>query len=239
MKSPARRHRERMTAATAGDNPAATARASDQYQTMMAGLWTMRRDLKDMKSIERKVDYKRDHALPQLMDYVDGVITADAGGENEIVTNAMIWLFDIGDLDRGLAVADYVVAHGLDAPDRYERDAVTIVADEASDRVLDRLKAEPAPDADALAALDSQMAHVAQIIDGHDLHDQVSAKVLKAQGYVARDRGNAAGAVAYLKRALGLHDGIGVKKDIERLEREIKKAEADKSAPAQNDAGRG
>lgn len=234
MKSPARRHRERMTAQVAGTSPAADRRADDQYQTMLAGLWSMRRDLKDIKSRERKIAYKRDTALPQLMDYVDGVINADTGAEDTVVTTAMIWLFDVGDLAGGLRVADYVIRHNLPAPDQYKRDSLTIVAEEVADRALERLKEEPAPDPDALESLSSNIEASLQLVGDQDIHDQVLAKLYKASGTIGRERGSLKQAVTDLERALSLHEGIGVKKDIERLHSQIKKQDTEQHNSQQN-----
>jgi len=57
-----------------------------------------------------------------------------------------------------------------------------------------------------------------------DMHDQIRAKLAKAAGYALRAAGRYEDALAKLKRALELDERIGVKKDIEQLEREIKKA---------------
>ena len=47
---------------------------------------------------------------------------------------------------------------------------------------------------------------------------------LKAQGYAQRDAGYTTAALENLQRALSLNDRAGVKKDIEKLERELKNA---------------
>lgn len=226
-KSTFRRHRERMRAEAAGQTPAATRDAQDQQRLMAAGLWQMRRDLKNIKSRERKIAYKRDKALPQLADYIDGVIAADQGGQDNILATAMVWRFDIGDLSGALKLAAYAMKHGLEAPDQYKRDLVTIVADETADRALEQLAADEPPEGEALDALLSNLQTAGELTTDHDLHDQVMAKLFKAVGYAQRAAGHNEPAVDQLKKALSLNDRIGVKKDIERLEAQIKKSNAD------------
>ncbi|EEX2757968.1 terminase, partial [Escherichia coli] len=55
-----------------------------------------------------------------------------------------------------------------------------------------------------------------------DMPDEVRAKLHKITGLFLRDAGDAAGALAHLQRATQLDCQAGVKKEIERLERELK-----------------
>lgn len=52
--------------------------------------------------------------------------------------------------------------------------------------------------------------------------DIVRAKLHKITGYVQRDAGQLPEALAHLQRAIQLERTIGVKKDIEQLERQLK-----------------
>ncbi|MDF6748501.1 terminase, partial [Escherichia coli] len=62
--------------------------------------------------------------------------------------------------------------------------------------------------------------------------DIVRAKLHKITGYVLREAGRLTDALTHLQRAIQLERAIGVKKDIEQLERALKpKAEP---APKQN-----
>ena len=81
------------------------------------------------------------------------------------------------------------------------------------------------------------LADVAQLTEGHDAPDQARAKLFKAIGYalVGRtptttpdyttvDETKARAAMAHFARANELFAQVGVKKDMERLERRIKAA---------------
>jgi len=223
MASLGKRIRQRKRAAAANDSPAARQRADDQHQLMLAGLWQMRRDLKSIKSVQRKIDYKREHALPQLEAYIAGALEAATGAEDPVLMTAMVWRFDVGDLAGGLAIARYALAHGLAAPDQYKRDVVTIVADEVADRALEQLTGEAPPTGAALAELQRNIDQAHELTDAHDLHDQVRAKLHKAGGYAARAGGELRAAHTQLTQALAYNERAGVKKDIERLESQLKK----------------
>ena len=101
-------------------------------------------------------------------------------------------------------------------PDHYERSLACIVAEEAAELALRQLAAGEAAD---VAALESIQAMTAD----RDMPDEVRAKLCKALGYALRDAYPGA-ALLHLERALQLNSKVGVKKDIERLEREIKNA---------------
>ncbi|HDX1423941.1 TPA: terminase, partial [Escherichia coli] len=63
-----------------------------------------------------------------------------------------------------------------------------------------------------------------------DMPDEVRAKLHKITGLFLRDAGDAAGALAHLQRATQLDCQAGVKKEIERLERELKPKPEPKAA---------
>ena len=61
MTSPARRHFQRVTAAqAAGDAAEGTPQNGDQYELMAAALWEARRTLKAIKSVQAKIEKKRE-----------------------------------------------------------------------------------------------------------------------------------------------------------------------------------
>ena len=246
MTSPARRHYLRSVAAqaaAAGANsdemPTATANA---YELMLRRLAEHRRQLKMIQSIDRKVEAKRAY-LPDYTDWVAGVLAADRGGQDDVLVTVLVWLIDTGDLAAALPLADYAIRHGLTMPDHYQRGIACVVAEEFAEAALKQLQAGEVPDVEALQ-------RAKEITAEHDMPDEARAKLFKALGYALRAQceGDTAGiglgqmevAIDYLKQALQLHDKVGVKKDIERLEREIKKAtEQQNPAPAGNPAGQG
>ena len=58
-------------------------------------------------SIERKIELKRE-MLDKYGDYVHGVLTADKGGQDEVVVTVMVWLLDTLQFRPALDLAAYV-----------------------------------------------------------------------------------------------------------------------------------
>ncbi len=225
MISPARAHFLRASAAAA---TAAAAEGSpqnvSQYELMLLKLAEDRRRLKDIKAIERKIAVKRE-LLPSYMPWVEGVLQAGRGGQDDVFVTVMVWLIDVGDLVGALPLARYALANKLTLPDQYQRSLPDVLAEEAATQALKDLAS-----ADTLA-----LQQVAELTAGEDMHDQIRAKLHKAIGYAMRlsagydeackpvaDNGTGdlallAMAQDHLREALRLHDGAGVKKDIERM----------------------
>lgn len=230
MQSPARKHFARVTAAkAAGDAGPGRPQTGEQYEIHAAALWEARRTLKSIKSTEAKVTKKRE-LLPEFESYVTGVLEGGNGAQDDVLMTVMIWRLDIGDLAGALAIAEYALRHGLDAPDRFERDTPSIIAEQLAEEAMRQLEAPHTPDAEgeaahanAAAEMAMHLTRVEALTEGADMHDQIRAKLHKSLGYAQRARGNhTEDALTHLRRALELNDRVGVKKDIEKLERELK-----------------
>ncbi|SDK68317.1 phage terminase small subunit [Billgrantia gudaonensis] len=230
MSTLARRHFQRVSAAqAAGAADPGQPQNGEQYELHAAALWEARRTLKAIKSTQAKIAKKRE-LLPAFDAYVTGVLEAGTGAQDDVLVTVMLWRLDVGDLAGGLAIAEYALRHGLDTPDRFERDTPAIVAEQLAEEAMRQLDAAAREDAGV------ELGHVAADLVMHlsraealtrdaDMHDPVRAKLHKALGYAYRDTGHhAAEAVEHLRRALQLNERAGVKKDIEKLERELKNA---------------
>ncbi|MGL5224441.1 MAG: phage terminase small subunit [Aeromonas sp.] len=216
MISPARAYRQRTIAALKGaaipehDRAAATA-----YELQLMQLAEHRRTLKSIQSIERKIDAKRT-MLPVYQPWVDGLLTADRGGQDDVLVTVMLWTLDTGSLAHALPMASYVIRHGLTTPDRYERTAATLIAEEVADTAI---KLQDAGNGPHLGLLTDYL----DLLRDSDIFDQVRAKLHKAVGRAGYAEGFKEQAVEHYRRALELHDKVGLKKELEVLEREIKK----------------
>jgi tetratricopeptide (TPR) repeat protein len=226
MTSLARRHFQRVSAAQAAEASGDAPMQGDAYQLMQAALFEDYRRLKATQSMERKAEIKRE-ILPKYADYVDGVLAAGRGAQDDVLMRVMLWRIDAGDLAGAVAIARYALQHGLTPPDQFERGTAAIIAEEVADQALKLIEAE---DAEVTALLEL-LEEVEALTRDADMHDQIRAKLHKALGYALRDSARPQEALEHLKRALQLNDRAGVKKDIERLEREVKNAS---QGPAQN-----
>lgn len=248
----ARRHRMNMAAkvaaAAAAELPEASTAAIEEGssiadQVKLRLMLDLRR-LKEIQSIERKIDAKRE-MLPEYASWVEGILQATAetgvGVEDEVLATVMIWRIDVGDYAAALPLIDYVLRWNLALPKRYLRTAATLIVEEIADAALKRLSQGEDFPLDILTDIET-------LTEDHDMHDEVRAKLMKAIGLVAAARadlaedasdGPAGGkraaqeqALAALRRAQGLNAKAGVVKSIEKIERELKKdAGTSPSAP--------
>lgn len=217
--SPARAHFLRHSAAL---NAAAIDDGSLQvngsvYELMLAKLAEDRRKLKVIQSVEGKAKLKAE-LLPEYAPYVDGVLAADGNHQDDVLVTVMVWRLDTGQWKAALDIAEHALRHGLVMPDQYQRNLVTVVTEELADQALALLQKNEHPPVD----LDSLLRAEA-LVQESDMPDQVRAKLKKAIGYAHREAEQLTEALENLNRALELDKSVGVKKDIERLEREINK----------------
>ncbi|RQM36843.1 phage terminase small subunit [Erwinia psidii] len=216
MLSPARRHLMRMEAMEASQLAGNSLRHANGYELMLLKLNDDKRRLKKVRSQERKAELKR-QMLPEYGPWVGGVLASGKGAQDAVLMTIMIWRLDTGDVSGALELARYALAHGLVPPPGFKRDATGyLLAEEVADAATRaRTLNQPVDTGPLLATL--------EMTKSADMPDQVRAKLHKITGYVLRDMGRAPDAMEHLTRALQLHEGCGVKKDIERLALVLKK----------------
>ncbi|RUR46193.1 phage terminase small subunit [Vreelandella populi] len=217
MVSSIRKHFERVTAAKAAADAGEAPMQGEAYELMQAALFEDYRRLKATQSMERKAEIKRE-ILPNYAEYVAGVLEAGQGAQDDVLMRIMLWRIDAGDIGGAVVIARYAIKHGLTPPDQFERGTAAILAEEVAEQVLKHLDDE---DADSLVLL-AHLLEVERLTSSADMHDQIRAKLHKALGYALRAAHQPQEAHASLTRALELNERIGVKKDLERLERELK-----------------
>ncbi|MGE7139673.1 phage terminase small subunit [Luteibacter sp. NPDC031894] len=220
MASPAQLHRTRVlaaqAAAKAAPGPVMTNAEANVVSLMYRKLDEDRRRLKAIESIERKIQTKRE-LLPDYEPYIEGVLAGGVGERDEIVSYVLAWRFDVGDYASAFDLAEYVIAHGLGMPDAHARSAPAFIADEVADAALRAFKSNKEFER---TIIERAMA----VTDGCDMPDQAKAKLYKALGYAYRAEELPDLAVAALRRAIELDETVGVKRDIELLERQLRNA---------------
>ncbi|MGY3942161.1 phage terminase small subunit [Aeromonas tecta] len=221
--TPARRHREKALAALQGAaSPQFDQVRANAYELQLMQLAEHRRTLKGIQSIERKIDAKRP-MLTVYKPWIDGLLAADRGGQDDVLVTVMLWHLDTGDLEGAFPMADYVIRHGLSTPDRYERTAATMIAEEVADTAI---KLQEAGNGPICGLLYTYLG----LLEPCDIFDQVRAKLHKAVGRAALAEGHKPQAAEHYRRAIELHDKVGIKKELEVLERELKKEQGESHA---------
>ena len=212
--SHARAHFQRASAAKAsalvGDESPVNCSA---YELMLVKLAEDRRQLKLVHSMERKAEVKR-QVLPDYLPWVEGALQSDSGRPDDVVTTVMMWSIDAGCFSTALDIAEYVLRHDLPLPDQFTRTPATAVVDQFA------IAAKVARDGKKPFDV-GILVYTNELTKGHDIPDAARAKLLKEIG-LALAESDPAGALEHLRRAQQLYDSVGVKKDIERIERAIK-----------------
>lgn len=237
MLSPAQRNQLRKRAAlqAAEVAPAMSMAGATAYEQQLLQLNQDRLRLKQVQSEQGKAELKRS-LIPAYAPYIEGVLSAGNGAQDDVLTTLMVWNIDAGDYAAALNIGRYVLEHKLKMPDRFERTTGCLLAEEVANAALKQQKAGEPFDRFVLTL-------AADITAAHDMPDQARAKLHLALGkaYLAElDEAapNAEGleqARANLARAIDLHSNCGGKKDLERVERLLKKHA--ESTPADSGTG--
>ncbi len=233
--TPAQRNQLRKRAAmqAAATAPAMSMHGATAYEQQLAQLAQHRLRLKQVQSDQGKAELKV-QLLPEYVPYVQGVLEAGNGAQDEVLTTVMLWRIDAADYPGALEVAEYVIEHGLKMSERFARSTGTLIAEEIAEAAL---KAQKAGNSFPLSILEN----TARITANQDMPDQARAKLHLAIGKALAAIPDATAADAldalaeakqHLAKAIDLHSNCGGKKDLERVDRLLKKHAAPATPPA-------
>ncbi|WP_323082419.1 phage terminase small subunit [Klebsiella variicola] len=234
MLTPAQRHFQRVMAERHGNTDEQSDTARTAHEQIMHRLRMDQGALKRVQSDQAKAAMKR-QLLPHYEGWIEGTLDGNRGRQDEVIVTLMVWAIDAGDYALAARIGRYVVTHGLLMPDRFNRTAATVLVDEICDPILVQVKADDATDVTPyLAVLDE----VADFTSGSDMPDVVRAKLCKARAFALRNgtTEEQTTALELLRQALTLDAGAGVKKEIDRLARVVKKATAAAAGTAGDDS---
>lgn len=208
-----------------------------EYELLRAQLGNDLREISDQPSIEKKIELKR-RKLPAYADYIASVLAAAAetgkAVQDEVFVQLMIWAVDAGEYSLVLPMARHVIDFGLDMPERYNRTAAGFILEDVADAALKAASLKQTFPVDVLREIDDLTAAApindivrAKMQKAIGLHLVAAANDLEpsADGPAGQKQAMQEEALACFRRALGLHDKSGVKKEIERLESALKKTE--------------
>lgn len=219
--------RKRAAQEAARTAPAALMDGLTSYELMLAKLQQDQQRLKQVQSQQNKAKVKAE-LLPEYVPYVDGVLAAGKGAQDDVLVTIMVWRFDAADYAGGLDIAEYVIRHNLQTPNRFNRTTGCLVAEEVAEAALTVQKAGGVFQHDILT-------RTALITAEQDMPDEARAKLTLA---LARSTlagldennpgqpGQVQAGIDLLKAAIKQHDSCGGKKDLERADRLLKKLTA-------------
>lgn len=225
--------RKRAAAEAALTAPAALMDGLNSYELMLAKLQQDQLRLKQVQSQQQKAVVKA-QLLPEYVPYVQGVLAAGQGAQDDVLVTIMVWRFDAADFAGGLDIAEYVLRHNLQTPNRFNRTTGCLVAEEVAHAALTTQKAGEVFDHETLVRTFVLTAK-------QDMPDEARAKLTLALGRstlaglsdeTPGKPGQVQAGIDLLKEAIKQHDSCGGKKDLERAERLLKKHAAPTVAPA-------
>lgn len=208
------------------------------YELQLLQLNNDRARLKQIQSTEGKVKLKQ-ALLPAYMPYVEGILEANTGVQDDILMTILVWYIDVGDYATALKLAEYALQHKLAMPDRFERNIATLVTENICNEFLKQLKAGHPVDLSVLLALSDLMLEGLLPDADLDMPDQVKAKLHLALGKALVqqisdinqvDMQTLIDARAKLTRAIELDDKCGGKVDLANVNKLI-----GRHTPAAND----
>jgi len=208
--------RKRAAQEAARTAPAALMDGLTSYELMLAKLQQDQLRLKQVQSQQNKAKVKAE-LLPDYVPYVDGILAAGQGAQDDVLVTIMVWRFDAGDYAGGLDIAEYVISHNLQTPNRFNRTTGCLVAEEVAEAAL---------------FPHDVLTRTAVLTAEQDMPDEARAKLTLALGrstLVGLDENNPGqpgqiqAGIDLLRTAIQQHNSCGGKKDLERAERLLKK----------------
>ncbi len=245
--SPAQKHRLKVQtvliavrSGSIGNETVAPARPeageeASAYALLRAEFGEDLRRLHDIESTELKIETKRE-MFPKYLDHIDAVLDialeTGAAVQDEVFANLMIWAFDIGEFRQALDMAEHVLTYGLTLPERFARSPATLIVEEMAEGTQKLFDRDEPVDLNLLQ-------RTLTLSEGRDVFDGVRAKLHRiyglalarhadsiegdANGPAGAQKAARAEALKHLRRALQLNPKIGVKKNADVLERQLKK----------------
>lgn len=127
MMSPAQRHSARVAA----EAKLKQRRALNHSESMHVMAAALEKDIEALHglTLAQKVAIKRDTYLPRWMPTVEKYLASGEVQRNPVLAWCVIWLFDVGDLDAALDLADIAIEQEQDTPTALKSNFVTFTAD--------------------------------------------------------------------------------------------------------------
>lgn len=133
MLSPALRHKLRHEATAAIAQTAITGQATGAVgDSLHLQLLALEQDIARLRQRERiadRIEMKRRELLPKYRPYVERYLAAGIAHRNELFAQLIIWAFDVGDFDTGIAWALIAIEQHQPTPPNIKRNWATFVAD--------------------------------------------------------------------------------------------------------------
>ncbi len=174
MTSPALRHNQRLKVAA----QLKKRQAIETMESLHMQIQLLNQDvdyLRGLPTIADRVAYKRDELLPRWKPTVDAYLQGGNVYENPVFAWFIVWLFDAGDLEEALRLADIAIEQQQPTPDNIKSRFPVFVAD--------TVMAWAENTAAAGESIEPYFSQVLEKVTQHwRLHEEITAKWYKFAG---------------------------------------------------------
>ncbi|EXI61682.1 terminase [Mannheimia granulomatis] len=218
--SPARAHFLRKTAESESATPnRENLEGLKGYDLVLAQLKAHQRQLKQLQSIERRIEFKRNN-FDQYRPWIEGSLATGSGVQDTVISTMLIWAIDIGDYETALKIAQYILMHDLAMPEQFTRTPATALVEELAEAAKKARDQKQTFDAEVLKQANELTAE-------YDMPDPVRAKLLRELGELIQET-EPTTALEHYNRAISLDSQCGAKGLRDKLEKQLgKQAEPD------------
>lgn len=165
--------------------------------------------LSRIQSIASKIQLKRDELLPSYQDYLNEALKDDKEQDHSIIVECMIWSFDIEDFEQGILLANHVIKHQINMPERFSRDAKGFVVSAISGWALSQQKLEE--------SAEPWLSRIFEAAEKWDVADGARAEMLRAMGQESQANGEYQTALDYYQAGLKLNSKLAVSNSIKAV----------------------
>lgn len=116
--------------------------------------------LSQIQSTAAKIEAKRE-MIGKHLPWIEGAMTAEAAGQDEIEDNMTAWAIDTDQCDLAFRLSQHILPHDLALPERSKRKPATIIAEQVAEARL----------APALTITRDWLQRFDALLEGHDIFD--------------------------------------------------------------------
>lgn len=169
--------------------------------------------LSHIKGKDLKVAKKHDW-YPDYLGFIEGSIAVSPATQNDALLHLMVWAIDVGDLNTAVKIGQFAVLNNMVMPGKYTRGVAELLTENCAEALL--------ADPDLLTQSVELIQRIIDVGYGQDMVNEARAKIYKAQGFALMES-QPSEALRAFQTAYRLHDRVGVKKEMDKLERLVKR----------------
>jgi len=148
-----------------------------QFELLVTALSTDCKRLSEVPKGSARIPVKKT-LIETYLQVVEKYVAAGAAYRNPVLTQVMVWCFDVGDIDTAMRLSRVAIAQQQPMPERFKRDIRTGVADLLLDWIGQvRAGSEAAPIEPYFSEIYNQIFPAEGI--GWQIHDEIKLKYVK------------------------------------------------------------